>query len=174
MVTISGSDGRLADIMDKAEIEQSITAKNEEKYRQSSHSPFFQLPLWLEFRFKETKTAAQRVLYGCYESNYPIDTQKVDFINELSMLDTVKGLVLIHMSLTIESYRSFWKKAKENTSCFPDALSFATMKAGAFSELISEIDCRLTRITLQVGYSPKRWKKCMDVMIPKKNRKYVT
>jgi hypothetical protein len=69
------------------------------------------------------------------------------------------------MALTVESYRAFWRKAKENISCYPSALSFATMKAGATSEIISQVDCTLTNIPLQSGYSPSRWKRSIDVMI---------
>jgi len=64
-------------------------------------------------------------------------------------------------------YATFWKKAKESTSVYPDALSFPTMKAGASSHLISQIECMLTRIPLKGGFSPRRWKHCLDFMILK-------
>ncbi len=69
----------------------------------------------------------------------------------------------------MESHKAFWRKAKENTACYPDQLSFATMKAGAKDDLIAEVDCLMTRIPLKAGYAPKRWKKCLDVMILKKS-----
>jgi len=73
------------------------------------------------------------------------------------------------MTISLESYHSFWRKAKENTSSFPDSLLFSTMKAGSFSPLVSQIECLLTQIPLQSGNSPLRWQRCMDVMILKKS-----
>lgn len=73
------------------------------------------------------------------------------------------------MDISLQNYRSFWRKAKESISSYPGVISFSTMKAGATSELISSIECNLTRIPLLSGYSPRRWRKCMDVMILKKS-----
>jgi hypothetical protein len=43
------------------------------------------------------------------------------------------------------------------------------MKAGATSEKISLIECALVNIPLKAGYSPKRWKTFVDIMILKKS-----
>ncbi len=44
MVTIVNSDGKATDILDKYGIEQAIMVNNKEKYHQSLHTTFFQLP----------------------------------------------------------------------------------------------------------------------------------
>jgi hypothetical protein len=72
------------------------------------------------------------------------------------------------MRISLESYYAFWRKAKENTSSYPVALSFSTMKAGSLHSDIAKLECLLTSIPLQSGYSLKRWRNCMDVMILKK------
>jgi hypothetical protein len=41
------------------------------------------------------------------------------------------------------------------------------MKAGASNEIISQVECTLTNIPVQSGYSPSRWKRSIDVMILK-------
>ena len=63
------------------------------------------------------------------------------------------------MDITLQQYKTFWKKAKENTSCYPDELSFATMKAGTTDDLIAEVEWLLAHIPLLGGFSPARWKK---------------
>jgi hypothetical protein len=73
------------------------------------------------------------------------------------------------MELTLESYVAYWKKAREETSCYPSALSFSTMKAGAYDKDIAALDCCMTRIPLKVGFAPERWKFCLDVMLMKKS-----
>jgi hypothetical protein len=67
------------------------------------------------------------------------------------------------------SVENFGKKAKETTAAYPDALSFATMKAEATSKMISLIECALVNIPLKSGCSSKHWKNFIDVMILKKS-----
>jgi hypothetical protein len=73
------------------------------------------------------------------------------------------------MEMSLDSYVSFWKKAREDTSCYPSALSFSTMKAGATDTDIAALDCTMTILPLRYGYAPQRWKHCLDVMIMKKS-----
>lgn len=71
-------------------------------------------------------------------------------------------------TIPVSSYRKYWRNARENTSCHPSEISFATLKAGAENNQIAEFECLMTRIPVQTGYSPLRWRKCTDVMILKK------
>jgi len=81
----------------------------------------------------------------------------------------VKELGHLKMEMSVDSYVRYWKKAREDTSCYPSALSFATMKAGAFDQQIASLDCMMTRIPLAAGFAPSRWKRCLDIMILKKS-----
>jgi hypothetical protein len=69
----------------------------------------------------------------------------------------------------MEQYRKFWNKANENISCYPSALSFSTMKAASFDKDIALVECTLTKIPLERGFSPSRWKHCLDVMNQKRS-----
>jgi hypothetical protein len=71
--------------------------------------------------------------------------------------------------MSLNDHIRFWKGAKENTSCFPSALSFVTMKAGSKDEMIAELDCLAAQIPLQGGFAPDAWQYATDVMIPKKS-----
>ncbi len=169
MVTIVDPEGKRTEIMDQKEMEQAILASNHQKFRQSSGTPFYLLPLKQEFGFKGLTAAAQATLAGIYESNFDIDSQILDVIAQWQMPERVKELGPLKMDMTLESYTAFWKKAKENTSCYPSALSFSTMKAGATDPDIAALECSLTRIPLRYGFSPQRWKFCLDVMLLKKS-----
>jgi hypothetical protein len=85
------------------------------------------------------------------------------------MPEAVRKLGPLQMTLSIEIYTAFWRKARENTAWYPSELSFSTMKAGASDLFIATLDCQMTRIPLTVGFAPKRWKHCLDVMILKKS-----
>jgi hypothetical protein len=85
------------------------------------------------------------------------------------MPQEVRNLGPLKMELSVTDYIAFWKKAKEDTSCYPSDLSFSTMKAGASDPDIAALDCTLTRLPLRFGFAPKRWKFCLDVMLLKKS-----
>jgi hypothetical protein len=140
-ITIEDGKGSYIDIVGKEQVEKAIMANNEQKYKQSHHTPFFQFPLAGEFGFKGLTPASQAVLAALYESNHEIDSHVQGLLPQWQMPQEVRDIGRQSLDMTIESYRNFWRKAKENTSCFPDALSFSTMKAGASSEMISTIDC---------------------------------
>jgi hypothetical protein len=170
MATIKLPEGGCKDITDKSEIEEAIMNSNEAKFRQSHHRPFFHDPLKREFGFKGLTPQASRVLAGVYECNETIPEAEQQLLEALAMPSTIRTSGTQSMDTSLDSYRSFWRKAKEATSSYPGAISFSTMKAGASSDLISAIECNMTRIPLRTGYSLRRWKKCMDVMILKKSR----
>jgi hypothetical protein len=94
-----------------------------------------------------------------------------ELLVELSMPKMVRDLGLQDMTIPLESYKNFWRKANEKISSYPSALSFATMKAGATDELIAELECDLINIALSTGYSPECWQHLLDVMILKNRDK---
>jgi len=94
------------------------------------------------------------VLAGVYDSNHDLDQRILDIIAQWQMPDEVKQLGPLKMALSVESYVKYWKKARENTSCYPSALSFSTMKAGAYDPQIAALDCQMTRIHLIAGFAP--------------------
>jgi hypothetical protein len=170
MVMIQSSDGSCKDLTGKNEIETAIMENNQQKYQQSFHTPFFQSPLREEFGFKGSM-ACQAVLGGVYEPSKDIDASTQALIEELHMPQAVRDLGPHAMTIPLESYRNFWKKANKKISCYPSALSFATMKAGATDDIILEFECELINTSLASGYSPQRWQHLMDVMILKNQDK---
>jgi hypothetical protein len=87
----------------------------------------------------------------------------------MAIPDRVHELRPKDMMIPLASFQQFWRKAKEKTSCYPSPMSFATMKAGATNDVISQLDCNMTNIPLSSCYSPLRWHKLMDVMILKRS-----
>ncbi len=120
-----------------------------------------QSPLREAFGSKGLTASAQAVLGRVYETQEQIDPHTRAVLDELSMPQAIRDLGPQQMTISIENYRKFWRKANENVSCYPDALSFSTMKAGASDDLISKVECELINVALTSGYSPERWKKSL-------------
>jgi hypothetical protein len=98
-----------------------------------------------------------------------VDSKILDVIAQWQIPQVVRDLGSLKMEMSLESYISFWKKTREDTSCYHSSLSFSTMKAGATDPDIAALDCTMTRLPLKYGFAPQRWKHCLDVMIMKKS-----
>jgi hypothetical protein len=141
MVTVESPEGGLKDITDKIEMEGAIMESNAAKFRQSHHRPLFHDPLKRDFGFKGLTPQAKQVLSGVYESKEAIPTAERQLLNALSKPNSVRTSGSQTMDISLHSYRSFWRKAKETTSSYSAAISYSTMKAGSTSSLISSIEC---------------------------------
>jgi hypothetical protein len=169
VVSVTNAQGEKIEITNKQEVEAAILASNKSKFSQSFHTPVYQSPLQESFGFKGLTTSAQSVLAGVYEHPEELSSYIVDMLSQWEKPEAIRSLEPVNMSLSLEQYRYFWNKANENVSCYPSALSFSTMKAGSFDPDISFVDCTLTKIPLERGFAPSRWKHCLDVMILKKS-----
>jgi hypothetical protein len=162
MVTTVDANGNRLDITNTQDMERAILQNNNEKFHQSSHTPFYSSPLKEEFGFKRLTSSAQAVLAGVYESNCDIDSCILDVIAQWQLPEKSKALGPLSMALSVESYVSYWRKAREETACYPSALSFTTMKLGAYDPQIATLDYLMTRIPLVAGFALKRWQHFLD------------
>lgn len=63
-------------------------------------------------------------------------------IAQWQMPEAVRALGPLKMNMTVDSYTSYWKRAREDTACYPSELSFSTLKAGASDLQIATLDCK--------------------------------
>jgi hypothetical protein len=127
-----------------------------------------QPPLCYDFGFKGLGPISQSLLHGTYEPMDPIPSLQQEFLQEFQMPQPIRDFPPEIDILPPKEYQCFWQRANERTACYPDSLSFSSMKAGSFSDIVSDLECTLISIALKTGYTFNRWKKCTDVMIPKK------
>jgi hypothetical protein len=125
-------------------------------------------PLVADSRYLGIGRSAQAVLQGSYTPPAHTDDYAKQFTTQLTMPANIHTSGEHPMILTIDQYRNYWKKVKEQTSCFPGPLSFSTQKAGAQDEVVSTFECIMSRILLFGGFTPSRWKECINVMLLKK------
>jgi hypothetical protein len=145
LLTTTDPEGNKVDITDQQEMEKAILDNNKQKFNQSIHTPSYQSPLKEEFGFKGLTSTAQAALAELYES-HDLDARLLDIIAQWQIPQAVRALGPLKMELSLDSYISFWRKAQEDTACFPSALSFSAMKAGAYNQAIAALDCSMTRL----------------------------
>ncbi len=149
-------------------MEKTIIARNKRKFQQSFNTPFYKHPYNKLFGYKGLTLSCQKVLDGTFTLPVNASTHIKDFLTHVSMPDVIKNNPT-NMEMTLPSFISFWRKTKENISCYPSEFSFATFKASSHDPPLAYMDCIMTQIPLQSGYSPTRWQQCVDVMIQKKS-----
>ena len=129
MVSTTDKEGNKRDITDQLELEKAILENNKQKFSQSSHTPFCQPPLKDEFGFKGLTSTAQAALAGLYESD-SLDERMLEVIAQWQIPQAVLDLGPLKMELSLDTYTSFWKKAREDTACYPSTLSFCNNESG--------------------------------------------
>jgi hypothetical protein len=172
MVTVPTENGGTMDLTKKQDIEKAILMENASKFQQSFNSPFYTTSLAMDFGSKALTPAAKQVLLGIYSPPHALDETVTKYIKQLAfppVLQILPPKPNQDFVMPLNDHIPFWKGAKENTSCFPCALSFATMKAGSKDKTIAELDCLAAQIPLQGGFAPDAWQYATDVMIPKKS-----
>jgi hypothetical protein len=149
-------------------MEKAIIFSNKRKFKQSFNTPFYNFPYNKIFVYKGLTPAAQQVLDGTFIAPQDASCHIKDFLRSSAMPTKIKNNIN-KMEITLVSFISFWRHAKENTSCFPSEFSFVTFKASSYETYLANMDCIMTRIPLHTGYSPLRWQRVVDVMIAKKS-----
>jgi hypothetical protein len=155
IVTVKNDEGFSVDITDKHKMEKAIIASSKIKFQQSFATPFYKQLYNRLFGYKGLTKSSSQVLDGTFVPPANASSHMRDF---LAMPAVIKNNPN-SMQLTLEGLISFWKKAKETTSCYPSKVSFSTLKARSFDTYLSNLDCIMTRIPLTTGYSPTRWRR---------------
>ena len=70
-----------------------------------------------------------------------------------------------------EGFPSRMEKAKQNTRSNTYGPNYSEYKAMATNDTLAMVELFLLNIPLQMGYSPKQWRKALDVMLKKKVNK---
>jgi hypothetical protein len=61
-----------------------------------------------------------------------------------------------------------WAPMRSPNHLLPRSIEFHYHESWASNEIISELECIMVRIPLKTEFTPKRWRKCFDMMIQKK------
>ena len=156
-------DGTVETIRNKNEMEAEIQAANAAKLKSANESPIRQGEL-------------QRIItdhdYDRWEAFLHGDVELPADMNEGTKLwlEKFKGISIQEEEpiITTESYIKSWNKVKEHTSCAPGALHYGTFKSIKWCRPAAELHTIMARIPVKTGYTPKRWTKSVDSMLPKK------
>ena len=156
-------DGSVETVRDKREMEAEIQKANAAKLMSANESPIRQGEL------QETLTDHD---YNRWEEFIQGKVELPEDLNEGTRLwlEQYKGCEITEEDpvITTDSYIKSWNRVREHTSCAPGALHYGSFKAIKWCRPAAEIYTIMARIPVKTGYTPRRWTKSVDSMLPKK------
>ena len=78
----------------------------------------------------------------------------------------------VSAAISPEEHREFWKTQRESTQSSPSGLHFGFMKTTAKDDKLCATISRLVSIPYESGYSPDRWRNCINVQVPEEDKAF--
>jgi hypothetical protein len=152
-------------------MEQACMIENEDRFSQSSGTPFMTHPLLSDFGYLADTAFTTQILQGTFQVPPDIDKYAALLLQELQKIDSSK-IPLIPTTLSVKEHINAWKKQKERTSSEPSRLTFSHYKAASKDRSLAIFDTTLRAIPYQYGFAPAQWKQMTDVELLKKANVY--
>jgi hypothetical protein len=163
VIEIFDEDGGWTEITTKDCMEKELLKELEARFNQAAHTPFQSDPLLSDLGPLGVSDKAKCILQGKFLRD-DVDEWAGHLIPFLSQVIPTEFAT----DLTPAQYKDGWKRVKEKTSAGPSGLTIPHMKAHGISAYLTEIDCIMANLPYRYGFSPRRWRKALDVMLEKK------
>ena len=152
------------EITKKAEMEKLIIAENEKKYHQTENScPLLQGQLLEDIGLLGDGPAVEDILNGTYIPPPSSSTATKLWLKNLHIPNRDKREAI---QSTLREYRHGWKLVREHTAS--GELHFGHYQACAQHDMLSWATFVMAGLPRATGFTPKRWRRCTDVMLLKK------
>ena len=151
------------------EVELHLLQRNKKHLRQASDTPIADGALGEMIDWDGTRELPDRLLKGEPTPDLAhLDStikayMEVMAANKLDTIDSIKT------KLSIEQYRNFWNKKKENTATSPFELHIGHFKSvtGKGQEEILDMNRHMLLLPIKFGFVPKRWAQTVQIMFEK-------
>ncbi len=148
----------------KTELEQLCLAEAGQCFTQVATTPFLQSPLLELFTGANISTKVfDQVLNRMFECPPEMDKMAQHLLTALKRPENITQI----KSRNLDKITTGWHKAREATSSAPSAVHFRHYMAGTFNPTIAIFNARLANLGFTTGYSLKRWRTGLNVMLEK-------
>ena len=151
---------------DEESVHQKILQRNHDHLQQASSTPFARGYLRKDLKYDGTGKLSSNILTGEILNERKFRSTMQLYLESLKMND-IKKMNVINPTITIEEYKTFWKKKRENTVTSPFGLHIGHYKAALFNIAILEVHRVLLLIPFITGIVPKRWRRTVQTMLEK-------
>ncbi len=153
----------------KEDIEAACASEGQRRFTQAATTPFLTGSLLRDVGFRATQSTVDLILGGSYQPESDVDVYTRALITQMKMPEIVGKCPTLTGFVTTEEHIAGWKKMRPTIASSPFGPLFADHIAGCSDVRVADIDAAIAAIPVLTGYSPRAWKKAVDVMIPKKS-----
>jgi hypothetical protein len=164
MVIGPGPNGERVEFTEKEHIEGSLLQETKGRFNQSRDTAFMIPPLSNVVDPMGMNEFSNEILAGTATVPEEADIFARKLIEQLKRPD---GVTQMDIGLHVEEYRDGWRKVRENTASGMSGIHFGHFKTHEKDLLLATLDAVLAQIPFELGFSPKRWRQGVEVMLLK-------
>ena len=166
-VTAPDANGVWREVFSKPETEDGCLFESEGRFRQTEHTPSLNEPLLSRLGPRGNGPEADDVLDGVFLAPEEISECTRLVLSVLKRPPEARALPS-DTWITPQEWTSLWNKTNEHTSSGKSGLHFGMFKAHCSDRFLAAFDVAMANLSFSTGYTLRRWKPSINVMIPKK------
>ena len=167
-ITYIDEDGQRKETQQREKVELEIMKNNQRKITKNHATPPYGGTLLGHLGKLGGGKYVQQILEGEYACPPNLDKYTAAYIRALKMPAAVRRAGRVSDRITPEDWKGAWAKQKERTSSSVSGIHFGHYKAAIQDERLCKIDADMADIAFTSGFVTSRWKRSVDIMIPKK------
>ena len=155
-------------ILTKAdEIHSALLKRNQRHLAQAQNTPFASGKWATDLKWDGTGDLGKDILSGDILNKTVFESTTQLYFESLITSRMSKKLKPVKPILSLEEYKAFWKKKREETATSPFGLHVGHFKAATQNNEILNVHRIMLLIPFQTALVPQRWKKTVQTMLEK-------
>ena len=159
-------EGNWNELDTRLDIERAALKEIQRGSTQTKGTTLTEEPMLNELGHLGIGPAADAILDGTYVPPHEVADDVGDILKSLKCPPTIR-MQRQPSPITCEEHSSGWKKVRERTSSSPSGLHVGHWKCGSMDSNINWVNTSLANIPFLSGYSPKRWRHGINVLLEK-------
>ena len=155
------------EVTKEAEVHEILLKRNRKHLGQAKRTPFARGKWSQQLKWDGTGELGRDILNGSILNKAKFDRTVQLYFESLQTRRFAEPLKIITPYLSIEEYKKFWKKKREETVTSPFGLHIGHFKAALQKEEILNVHRIMLLIPFQTAIVPHRWKKTVQTMLEK-------
>ena len=149
------------------DVHSALLKRNQKHLTQAQNTPFATGYLAKKLKWDGTGDLGADILSGDILNKARFEAVIQSYFECLQTSRMTQKLTKVKAELSLEEYRKFWKKKKEETATSPFGLHIGHYKAALQKEEILNVHRILLLLPFQTAIVPHRWKRTVQTMIEK-------
>ena len=160
-------DASKIEVVEPTEVHKLLLHRNKKHLGQAKRTPFARGKWAQALKWDGTGDLGKDILSGSILNKEKFTSTVQLYFESLKTTRLTGALKIIEPQLTIEEYKQFWKKKKEETVTSPFGLHVGHFKAALQNVKILNVHRIMLLLPFQTALVPHRWKKTVQTMLEK-------